>query len=185
MLDDTQHNGVTPPQDETTNEASATAAPQGSQAVAPIIILTQYVKDVSFENPRILDYLQTPEGHPSVDISVHIDTHPMTANTFEVTVTLSAKAHHGEKLAFMAQVSYAGVFMLNGIPEESVQLVLLIECPRLLFPFLRNIIADLSRESGYAPLLIQPIDFADLYRQELMRAAAAAEAEAPADSKAN
>jgi preprotein translocase subunit SecB len=91
-----------------------------------------------------------------------------------VTLALNGTAKRGDQTVFIAELTYAGVFTLQGIPEEHVRPVLLIECPRLLFPFARNILADATREGGYPPLLLQPVDFVDLYRRQVEAAGGSA-----------
>jgi preprotein translocase subunit SecB len=136
------------------------------------VINAQYVKDLSFENPNAPHSLLPGQPQPQVGLAVDVNIQRLNENTFEVVLDLKAEARLGERVAFLAEVSYAGVFTLNGVQAEHQRPFLLIEGPRLLFPFARNIIADVTRDGGYPPLLVAPIDFGDLYRRQ-----AAAQAE--------
>lgn len=132
-------------------------------------VLGQYVKDLSFENP----------GHPPVQTQPNIDLgidvgaapHADGNGLFEVSLKLSAKASSGETVLFISELDYAGLFQLQNVPEGQVEAMLLIECPRLLFPFARRIIAEITREGGFPPLLIDPVDFVALYQAQYRRAA--------------
>jgi preprotein translocase subunit SecB len=143
------------------------ATPQAEQnpGILPIRINAQYVKDLSFENPRAPQSLQTQEGQPKVDVHVDVKATKLAETVYEVVLTTTVNGTGDAGQMFLAELSYGGVFTLEGLPEQHLQAVLLVECPRLLFPFARNIIADVTRDGGFPPLLIQPVDFAQLYRQ--------------------
>lgn len=141
------------------NEGAATGGP-------PIVVNVQYVKDFSFENPNAPQSLLATNGAPEVAVNVNVGARSLQTDTYEVTLSLTATAKHESTTAFICEVAYAGIFTLNGVPAEHVQPVLLIECPRLLFPFARAMVADATRDGGFPPLLIQPIDFVELYRRE-------------------
>jgi preprotein translocase subunit SecB len=157
----------------------AGAAPQAQAAPPQIQILAQYVKDLSFENPNAPQSLTAASEAPRIEVSVDVGARGMGQERFEIELRITAKAHRGETRAFVAEVLYAGLFALRNIPQEALQLVCLIECPRLIFPFARRILADATRDGGFPPLLLEPIDFAALYRQQEARAQAQA-AQAPA-----
>ncbi|HYD29571.1 MAG TPA: protein-export chaperone SecB [Azospirillaceae bacterium] len=133
----------------------------------PINVLGQYVKDLSFENPNAPEVLLPGQPAPKVGVDVNVGAQPVAENVYEVTLVTRVEAKIGEKVAFLVELTYAGLFGLQGLPQEHHRPVLLIEGPRLLFPFARNIIGDVTRDGGFPPLLINPIDFADLYRREL------------------
>lgn len=132
----------------------------------PISILAQYLKDLSFENPRAPQSLMA--GQPAPEVSVHIDvqTSLQAEGVHEVALTLKVEAKAGADTVFLVEAVYAGLFQLSGVPPEHHGPVLLIEGPRLLFPFVRNIVADAIRTGGFPQLLINPIDFAELYRRQ-------------------
>lgn len=134
-------------------------------AQAPMAVLAQYVKDLSFENPNAPQSLLSSQGVPQVAVSVDVETRQLDAATWEVVLHVRAEAKSTDKVAFLAEIAYAGLIALQNVPAEHVRPLLLIEGPRLLFPFVRAMLADLTRDGGFPPVLINPIDFADLYRQ--------------------
>lgn len=143
---------------------------------APLLrVLSQYIKDLSFENPGT-----NLQEQPNIELSIDVGAGPRPdkANTFEVVLKLQARAGTKEAALFLIEMDYAGAFHIEGLSQADLEAVLLIECPRLLFPFARRIIADLSAEGGFPPLRIDPVDFAALYTAQKQRAAQAkAEAE--------
>jgi preprotein translocase subunit SecB len=147
------------------NPAPQTAGP-------PMIrVLAQYVKDLSFENPGLFASQQAntaPEIELGIDVKV--EPGPPQDNIFAVELRLSARAKRQENVVFIVELVYAGVVQLQEARREDIEPMLLIECPRLLFPFARRIIADVTREGGHPPLMIDPIDFVSLYRQQRQRA---------------
>jgi preprotein translocase subunit SecB len=152
------------------------------QANAPrLMIQNQYVKDLSFENPRAPQSLQPGQTRPEVQIRVDVHAQPLDAERYEVSLHMHVEAKAGSETAFMVELTYSGAFGLLNIPQDSVQPLLLIECPRLLFPFARRIVADATRDGGFPPLLIDPVDFAALYRRRQQQATPRAEGE-PAPS---
>jgi preprotein translocase subunit SecB len=146
-------------------------AAQPGQENAPLIVNGQYIKDLSFEvpgAPAIFSQLTSP---PEIPISVDIRVNRLGDNVYEVVLHLKIDAHSGDKPVFIAELDYAGVFTVN-VPEEHVEPMLTIEAPRLLFPFARNIIADVTRDGGLPPLMLQPVDFVGIYRQRVEARAA-------------
>ena len=133
----------------------------------PIQINAQYIKDLSFENPRAPASLQPQEAQPQIAVNVDVSASRLTdnADVFEVLLKVSANATVNDAALFLTELSYAGLFTLKDIPEDALHPMLLIECPRILFPFARAIVADATRDGGFPPLLIQPVDFAAMYRQ--------------------
>jgi preprotein translocase subunit SecB len=142
-----------------------------------LMVQSQYVKDLSFENPRAPASLQPSQTRPEIQIRVDVRAQPMDAGRYEVTLQLHVDAKAGAETAFMVELTYGGTFGVVGIPQESLQPILLIECPRLLFPFARRIVADATRDGGFPPLLIEPIDFVTLYRRRQQQARTAPETE--------
>ncbi|KPF42896.1 protein-export chaperone SecB [Rhizobium sp. G187] len=130
-------------------------------------ILAQYIKDFSFENPGAPRSLQARDKAPAININVNVNANPLSDNDFDVVLTLSAEAKDGDKVVFVTELVYGGVFRITGFPQEHMLPVLFIECPRLLFPFARQIIADASRNGGFPPLMIDPIDFAQMFAQRV------------------
>ena len=140
-------------------------------------VLAQYVKDLSFENPHAPNSLRPREKQPEISININVNPTPLSETDFEVELKLDAKAVDGEEVMFNVELVYAGVFRLQGIPKEAMQAAVLIECPRLLFPFARQLVADATRNGSFPPLMIDPVDFAQLFRQRMAEAGAAAQAE--------
>ena len=153
---------------ETSNNGgeAAPAAPQTQQQPG-IHVLGQYIKDLSFENPGAPRSLRTSDKPPALDVNVNVNARPQSQNEFEIELKLDARAVRGDETLFIVEVNYAGLFQLRNVPPEHVQPLVLIECPRLLFPFARQIIADATRQGGFPPLMIDPVDFTALYRRRI------------------
>ena len=133
-----------------------------------ISVIAQYVKDLSFENPGAPATLRQQGASPNISVSVGVQPRPVSDSDIEVELRLDARAIDGETTLFAIELVYAGVFRLINVTQETVNPIMLIECPRLLFPFARRIIADASRDGGFPPLLLDPIDFVALYRQRMV-----------------
>jgi preprotein translocase subunit SecB len=145
-------------------------APPDAAPLPPLTVHAQYVKDLSFENPRSPHSLME-QGQPQLGLNVLVKTRQLEGTTYEVALVVEAdaKTEKGE-VVFLLELIYGGVFTLGEIPQEAVGPMLLIECPRLLFPFARAVVANTTREAGFPPLQIAPVDFATLYRQQLEQA---------------
>lgn len=144
-----------------------TGQPAGQPAGPAISVLAQYIKDFSFENPNAPNSLRPREQAPSIAININVNANPLNASDFEVTLALEAKAAAGADVVFNAELLYAGIFRMQGIPQEQMHPALLIECPRILFPFARHVIADATRNGGFPPLMIDPVDFSRLYQARI------------------
>jgi len=146
-------------------------APEGGPSAndSPHIrVLAQYVKDLSFENPTAATGTQRQEVAPSIDMGIDVNARPLgEGDAYEVDLRIGAKATRGEDVMFITELVYSGVFQFVNVAQEDIEPLLLIECPRLLFPFSRRMLAEVTREGGYPPLLVDPIDFAALYRAQL------------------
>jgi preprotein translocase subunit SecB len=127
-----------------------------------IQVLGQYVKDLSFENPGAPGNATT--GRPQIDLGVDLQARRLDEQRYEVELKLRVSAKAEEKALFLLELQYCGLFAIQNAPEEIVQQFLLIEAPHILFPFARRIVADVIRDGGMPPLMIEPIDFAALYR---------------------
>ncbi|WP_373088178.1 protein-export chaperone SecB [Sneathiella sp.] len=148
-------------QDKQAANGAQAAEPQKSPTLA---IIRQYVKDLSFENPNAPDSLSPEKGAPAVTMAVNIQAKAVGENLYEVELRIEAKGQHDEAPAFVVELVYGGLFQLMNFPADTMELVCMIECPRLLFPFARRVIADATRDGGFSPLLLDPIDFANLFR---------------------
>lgn len=139
-------------------------APLAQEGEGPgIRILAQFIRDLSFENPRAPEALRASQGQPQIDLGVEMNARGREDGLFEVDLKLSAKATRDDGALFVVELLYGGVFQIAGIPAEDMEPVLLIECPRFLFPFARRIIADVTSEGGFPPFMLDPIDFAGVY----------------------
>lgn len=138
------------------------------EQIAPQLrVITQYIKDMSFENPGAPQSLTPQSEAPKIGVNVDVGVRGLSDTDFEVEIKLSIEAMAADKPIFIVELTYAGICRLENIPKESMQAVLLIECPRMIFPFARRIVADATRDGGFPPLMIDPIDFALLYRQQM------------------
>jgi preprotein translocase subunit SecB len=129
-------------------------------------VVGQYIKDLSFENPNAPQSL-APGQQPQIGIQINVGANPLSDTDIEVVLKLEGKAESGDKLLFGFDLEFAGVFRIRNVPQESLNAVVMIECPRLLFPFAREIIATVVRNGGFPPLLLDPVDFVSLYRQRM------------------
>ncbi|MFT0891768.1 protein-export chaperone SecB [Pseudochelatococcus sp. G4_1912] len=146
-----------------TDSATPNQASEG-----PILnALAQYIKDFSFENPNAPRSLTPQEKSPEISIQVNVGANQIGEEDYVVELTLEGKAAIGDDVLFAFELVYGGVFRLRNIPAEHIHPTVMIECPRLMFPFARQIIADAVRGGGFPPLFIDPIDFTALYRQKI------------------
>ena len=146
----------------------AAAAPQ-----PPVMkCLNQYIRDLSFENIAAQKNLGNTAS-PEINVQVNLDARKGDNNNYEVIIKLTINADAEDKKVFLLEIDYAGVFLVENVPEEQLHPFLMIECPRMLFPFVRQIVRNTTADGGYPPLNVDPIDFMALYRNELQRQAAA------------
>jgi preprotein translocase subunit SecB len=156
-----------------------------AQTTPPLVVNIQYVKDLSFEVPGAPHIYSQLKAQPQVSINLDVQARRVQEgqSTYEVSIIIRAEAHdtasqtNGQAstpppTVFVAELTYAGVFTLAGLPENAIEPVLLVECPRILFPFARNILSDVTRDGGFPPVLLQPIDFVALWQSRRNQAAA-------------
>jgi preprotein translocase subunit SecB len=148
-------------------EDKSPAAATGNGAAPNLNVLIQYVKDLSFESPGAPMSLQARDKAPAINVNVNVNANPLSETDFDVNLALECKAGVDKTVLFNIELTYGGVFRITGFPKEHVLPLLFIECPRLLFPFARQIVADASRNGGFPPLMIDPIDFAGMFQQRL------------------
>ncbi|MBU2866734.1 protein-export chaperone SecB [Pacificibacter marinus] len=165
-------------------ETGETAAPA---AEVKMQVLGQFVRDMSFENILAQKGIKS-EGRPNISVQVALDAKKREGaeNQFEVAIKLNVKSETetGETL-FILELDYAGIFLIENVPDAQMHPFLMIECPRMLFPFTRRVVHDLTRDGGFPPLNLDTIDFVALYRQDMLRRAEAQKAAAPADAPVN
>jgi preprotein translocase subunit SecB len=139
-----------------------------AQVQAPLTVNAQFIKDLSFENPTPMKNIMENEERPSISIHIEAQAHNVSDRTFEVTLRIQVDAKRKEQQVFLLDLEYAGVFTIgHEVPEEYLRPLLMIECPRILFPFARSIVATTTQEGGYPALLLTPLDFADLYQRQI------------------
>lgn len=138
----------------------------GEPPMPPLVLNIQFTKDLSFEVPGAPEIFATLREQPRIDLALDVQARPVQEgqNIYEVSLVIRADAKAGDGTqCFIAELTYCGIFTV-GVPQEQLEPVLLVECPRLLFPFARNILADVTREGGFPPVLLNPIDFVQLWQ---------------------
>lgn len=173
------------PLEERTNmtDAPDNQAPSSQLSMPQIRVMGQYVKDLSFENPGAPASLRT-QGNPEINVGIDVKAAAGENDTYEVVLDLNAQAKSGDQPIFLAELSYAGLFQLSNMDKTALEPFLLIECPRILFPFARRVMADATRDGGFPPLMLEPIDFAQLYRSKMAESQQAGAQPSPTDPAA-
>jgi preprotein translocase subunit SecB len=162
------------------SDISPTPAQPG-QATAPTLNLVgQYVRDLSFENPNAPASIMGGTGQPSFNVSINVGVKKQADDVYAVELTFNAKAEREKVVLFNVELVYGGIFRVKNVPEAQLPLVLMIECPRLIFPFARQVLANVTQQGGFPPLMMDPVDFSQIYRQNLA-AMAAQQGTKPAD----
>ena len=148
------------------NGPAANANPNGQPQTAPSLqCLAQYTKDFSFENPNAPRSLAPSQTQPAINIQINVGVQQLAETDYEVSLNLEGKAESAGSVLFAFDLTFAGVFRVQNVPAETLQPLVMIECPRLLFPFAREIVATSVRNGGFPPLLLDPVDFVALYQQ--------------------
>jgi preprotein translocase subunit SecB len=137
-----------------------------SEAQTPFISLKgQYIKDLSFENPRAPESLMSLTEAPGIEVNVDLAAQRLQENVFELAIRIQAKAKQENQTLFLADLTYAGIFEVNAKDEAHFEPLVLIDCAHILFPFARRVVSDVTRDGGFPPLQVEPINFAGLYEQ--------------------
>jgi len=148
--------------------APGASAPQGDANTPRATIVNQYVKDLSFENPNAYEVFKAFAGAtPKIDVAIDINGTKKSDDAYEVELKFTVTTQQDETSAFVIELVYAGLFAVQNMPEEAAQPFLHIQAPFILFPFARRVIADVTRDGGYPPLMLDPIDFSALYQQRM------------------
>ena len=143
-------------------------APTPGAATPSFSVLAQYSKDFSFENPNAPQSLMEQQSQqPQIGIQINVNPRQISSTDYEVELKLEGKAEHSGNIIFAFDLNYAGVFRLMNIPQENLGPLLMIECPRLLFPYAREIVSNAIANGGFPPLLLNPVDFVGLYQQRM------------------
>ncbi|HKS88024.1 MAG TPA: protein-export chaperone SecB [Stellaceae bacterium] len=141
------------------------ASPPAASVQQQLIINAQYIKDLSFENPRAPQSLGQQATQPSVDINVDVKAQNLGQDNYEVVLTINASAKAQNEALFIVELAYGAIVTARNVPQELISAAVLVETPRLMFPFARNIVAETTRDGGFPPLMINPIDFGELLRR--------------------
>ncbi|MBO9588626.1 protein-export chaperone SecB [Devosia sp.] len=158
------------------DENQGAAAPESGTAPS-MNLVGQYVRDLSFENPGAPGSIMAGGGNPAFNVSISVGVKKQTDELYAVELNLKAKANRDETLLFNVELVYGGVFRLKSIPEAQLSGLLMVECPRLIFPFARQVLANVTQQGGFPPLMMEPVDFMAIYRQNLAALAAKQQAE--------
>jgi len=152
----------------------AEASPAGAQQAAQpqLAVLGQYVKDLSFESPNAPHMLQGPGENPQLKVGVNVSAGSRGEESYEVALQLEVHAKSDRGVIYNVELVYGGLFRIRNVPQNLLQPVLFVDCPTLLFPFMRRVLADIVRDGGFPPLMLDPIDFGRLYAQNLAQAQA-------------
>ncbi len=146
--------------------ADETAA--NSEALAPSFSLVgQYIRDMSFENPGAPGSIMLGGPNPNFQVGINVGVKKQTDDIYAVEITLNAKADREKNVLFNVELIYGGVFRMKNIPEKDLAPLLLVECPRLIFPFARQVLATITQQGGFPPLMMEPVDFQAIYLQNL------------------
>jgi preprotein translocase subunit SecB len=151
----------------TTGNGGPAQPPPGQPAQPQLNVLGQYIKDFSFENPNAPRSLTPSQTQPAIQIQINVAVQQLAETDYEVSLKLDGKADSAGSVLFAFDLTFAGVFRIQNVPQESLQPIIMIECPRLLFPFAREIVATSVRNGGFPPLLLDPVDFVSLYQQRV------------------
>src|SRR6266536_773107 len=151
----------------TTGTGGPAPSPGAQQSQSQLTGLGQYIKDFSVENPNAPRSLTPSQTQPAINIQISVGAHQLAQTDFEVSLNLEGKAESAGTVLFAFDLTFAGVFRVQNVPAETLQPLVMIECPRLLFPFAREIVATSVRNGGFPPLLLDPVDFVALYQQRV------------------
>jgi preprotein translocase subunit SecB len=154
-----------------TDMTNGNGAPAEGTAPPQLNVLAQYIKDLSFENPNSPGSLAPQEKQPQINIQINVSATGVGEHDYEVALSIEGKAENDGTLLFGFELVYAGVFRIQNVAQENLHPLVMIECPRLLFPFAREIISTSTRNGGFPPLMLDPVDFVGLYRQNMARQA--------------
>ncbi len=154
------------------DETQGGATPQAAANPPSMNLIGQYIRDLSFENPGAPGSMLGSGTNPAFNVNISVGVKKQNEDTYAVELTLNAKANRDEALLFNVELVYGGVFRIRNIPDNQLSAILMIECPRLIFPFARQVLANVTQQGGFPPLMMEPVDFTAIYRQNLQKLAA-------------
>lgn len=152
--------------------AEAAAAAAAPQTQVQVQLLGQYVKDLSFENPNVGKMMETKGDQPDLRVEINVAAKRVGPDVYESAIHFHGNAKGNIGVIYDLELDYGGLFRIQNIPEEAIEPFLLVNCPTLLFPFLRRIVADVTRDGGFPPLLLDPMDFGALFMRRKQQEAA-------------
>jgi preprotein translocase subunit SecB len=144
---------------------SETNGAEPQAAVPSLAVLAQYLKDLSFENPRAPMSFQDNGKQPQFEVDVNVNARGLGGTSYEVELSVTARGKRGDDPLFVVETTYAGVFDIRNVPEDQIEPIMLVECPRLMFPFVRQIVSDATKNGNFPPLMLEPIDFFAVYQR--------------------
>jgi len=165
--------------------APQAAGTAGQPAQPSLQMLGQYVRDLSFENPGAPGSILTGTGAPGFNVGINVQVKRQGDDVYAVEITINAKAEREKALLFNIELVYGGAFRVRGFTDAQLPAILMVECPRLLFPFARQVLASVTQAGGFPPLLMEPVDFTAIYRQNLAAMAQAQKDQANPPSAPN
>lgn len=148
-------------------------------------IVGQYIRDLSFENPGAPQSILAGSGNPAFNVAINVQVKKQSDDVYAVELTMNAKAERDKATLFNAELVYGGAFRVAGFSDQQLPLILMVECPRLLFPFARQVMASVTQSGGFPPLLMEPVDFMSIYQQNLAAMAQQQKEKAAAEDKSN
>jgi preprotein translocase subunit SecB len=165
-------------------ENAANPTPQAANAPS-MNLIGQYIRDLSFENPGAPASIMSGGPNPAFQVNINVGVKKQSDDVYAIELTLNAKAERDTKTLFAVELVYGGVFRLKNVPEAQLAPLLMVECPRLIFPFARQVLASVTQQGGFPPLMMEPVDFMQIYRQNLQALAAQQAAKSGAAPAAN
>ena len=153
------------------NDGSAGPDQNAAAGAAPSLrVLAQYLKDLSFENPKAPAIYREMAQAPAIAVNVDVNARALGENQYEVELSVAARATHNDAPVFVVETSYAGAFEIMNVPQEHLEPILLVECPRILFPFIRQVVAETTQTGNFPPVMLDPIDFLAIYEHRRQQA---------------
>ena len=149
------------------DETAAGASTANAQTAPSFNLIGQYIRDMSFENPGAPGSIMLGGPNPNFNVGINVGVKKQADDVYAVEITLNAKAEREKNVLFNVELIYGGVFRMKNIPENQLAPLLLVECPRLIFPFARQVLASITQQGGFPPLMMEPVDFNAIYLQNL------------------
>ena len=154
-------------------DSSAENAQNAQNAQPSLSLVGQYIRDLSFESPGAPGSIMLGQGNPTFSVGINVGVRKQADEVYAVEITLNAKADRDNAVLFVVELVYGGVYRIRNVPEQQLSQVLMIECPRLIFPFARQVLASVTQQGGFPPLMMEPVDFTQFYVQSLQQIQAA------------